>query len=328
MKNNLDTNSSESNILSDVSKKIDEYLSKNDITPYEMGKKTGVSQVTIGRYRKGTSIPTGKNLEKLLSVYPDLLGEHIQHLPPITTRFLEVYDYLQGAYPNFTPQHLDLTDAELTNIRTGKIKVPILKVININKKYPEINTSYITVNQGEILNRVIDYNNITDRLPQGDLKEKTYPSQIQVRFVSTKAQAGWSEGYYNDEYLDDMPIITIEADEPYRGNYLAFEVSGDSMEPDYISGDIVICREVQRHLWQSQLHIKDYDFVIAHATNGIMLKEIIKHDVEKGIIYCHSINQKYEDFKISLHEVRYLYNVVEVRQKGRNKRSNRAKDFL
>ena len=59
-----------------------------------------------------------------------------------------------------------------------------------------------------------------------------------------------------------------------------------------------------------------------------MLKEIIKHDAEKGIIYCHSINPKYEDFKINLKEVRFLYNVVEVRQKGRSKRSNRAKDFL
>ena len=52
------------------------------------------------------------------------------------------------------------------------------------------------------------------------------------------------------------------------------------MEPDYLEGDIVICREIQRHLWSSKLHFKDWDFVIAHSTN----------------------------------------NVVEVRQKGRNKR--------
>lgn len=60
------------------------------------------------------------------------------------------------------------------------------------------------------------------------------------------------------------------------------------MEPDYLEGDIVICREIQRHLWSSKLHFKDWDFVIAHSTN----------------------------------------NVVEVRQKGRNKRWNRAKDFM
>ena len=83
------TNKNESNILSNVSKKIDEYLSKNNITPYEMGKNTGVSQVTIGRYRKGESTPTAKNLEKILNIYPDLLEENGNY--PINIRFLKVY---------------------------------------------------------------------------------------------------------------------------------------------------------------------------------------------------------------------------------------------
>ena len=146
--------------------------------------------------------------------------------------------------------------------------------------------------------------------------------------VSNKAKAGWSEGYYNEEYLEELPFVMIDSDENYKGKYLAFEVEGDSMEPDYLEGDIVICREIQRHLWGSKLHYKDWDFVIAHSTNGIMLKEITAHNVETGDITCHSLNPKYEDFVLNLHQVAHLYNVVEVRQKGRNKRWNRAKDFM
>jgi len=249
-------------------------------------------------------------------------------LPPMNARFIEVYEYLQHTRPDFTPEKIGLSQDEINNIRIGKSKVPFIKIVNLKTSYPEINTDYITSNYGEILIPVIDYSKITDRLPQGELKEKEYPEKLAVKLVTTKAQAGWTEGYYNDEYLEDMPTILIDSEEKHHGNYLAFEVAGDSMEPDYIEGDVVICREVQRHLWQYKLHIKDWDFVIAHATNGIMLKEIIKHDVKNGIIYCHSLNPKYEDFKISLHEVRFLYNVIEVRQKGRSKRSNRAKDFL
>jgi hypothetical protein len=249
-------------------------------------------------------------------------------LPPINARFIEVYEYLQHTRPDFTPEKIGLSQDEINNIRIGKTKVPLIKIVNLKTLYPEINTDYITSNYGEILIPVIDYSKITDRLPQGELKEKEYPEKLAVKLVTTKAQAGWTEGYYNDEYLEDMPTILIDSEEKHHGNYLAFEVAGDSMEPDYIEGDVVICREVQRHLWQYKLHIKDWDFVIAHATNGIMLKEIIKHDVKNGVIYCHSLNPKYEDFKISLHEVRFLYNVIEVRQKGRSKRSNRAKDFL
>ncbi|RRC94385.1 S24/S26 family peptidase, partial [Prevotella sp. OH937_COT-195] len=100
------------------------------------------------------------------------------------------------------------------------------------------------------------------------------------------AKAGWSDDFYSDEYLEDMPIVMIDADQEYHGKYLAFEVEGDSMEPDYLEGNIVICREVQRHLWSSKLHYTDWDFVIVHSTRGIMLKEIIAHDTQKGIITC------------------------------------------
>lgn len=165
-------------------------------------------------------------------------------------------------------------------------------------------------------------------VPQGELKPKQYSHTLEVRLVTNKAKAGWSDGYYNEEYLEDMPIVVIDADDNYKGKYLAFEVAGDSMEPDYLEGDIVICREVQRHLWNSKLHFKDWDFVIAHSTQGIMLKEIIDHNVETGDIICHSINPRHEDFTLNLREIAHLYNVVEVRQKGRKKRWNRAKDFF
>ena len=206
--------------------------------------------------------------------------------------------------------------------------VGVQKIINGDSKRPLENTlktiiSYIKQNyidkEGSIKQQEI---------PQGELKPKEYSTSIKVRLVSNKAKAGWSEGYYNEEYLEELPFVMIDADENYKGKYLAFEVEGDSMEPDYLEGDIVICREIQRHLWGSKLHFRDWDFVIAHSTNGIMLKEITAHNIETGDITCHSLNPKYEDFVLNLHQVAHLYNVVEVRQKGRNKRWNRAKDFM
>lgn len=163
-------------------------------------------------------------------------------------------------------------------------------------------------------------------LPKSNLKPKNYFTTLEVKIVTTKARAGYADAYYADEYLDDLPTVLIEADKEYKGKYLAFEVDGDSMEPDYNKGDIVICREVQRHLWQYKLHFKDYDFVIAHGTKGIMLKEIVDHNVETGEITCHSLNNddgKHEDFILNLREVAFLYNVVEHRISGKSKRRNR-----
>lgn len=159
-----------------------------------------------------------------------------------------------------------------------------------------------------------------------DVKAKYYTNTLSVKVVTTKARAGFSESYYSQEYLEDLPTILIEADKEYKGNYLAFEVDGDSMEPDYNVGDVVICREVQRNLWQYKLHYKDFDFVIAHGTKGIMLKEITDHNPETGEIICHSLNQENginKDFTLNLKEVAFLYNVVEHRISGKSKRRYR-----
>lgn len=196
---------------------------------------------------------------------------------------------------------LDVTNPYLSSVMNGKY--PLSENL-IEKLY-------------EIFNIKINIDSLSE---ENDVRPIDFKYQIPVKVVSTSARAGFSEAYYADEYLDDMPTILIEADKEYKGKYIAFEVNGDSMEPDYLPGDVVICREVPRNNWQYKLHINEWDFVIAHGTQGIMLKEIIEHNVETGEIICHSINtEMHPDFTLNLREVSYLYNVVEHRRQARGK---------
>lgn len=198
------------------------------------------------------------------------------------------------------------------------------RVAIIKRVYTDLNTDWLLYGHGDMLN--LKNSNALHGSSSNDLKPKNYATTLEVKIVTTKARAGYADAYYAEEYLADLPTVLIEADKEYKGKYLAFEVDGDSMEPDYNKGDIVICREVQRHLWQYKLHFKDYDFVIAHGTKGIMLKEIIDHNVETGEITCHSLNNddgKHEDFVLNLKEIAFLYNVVEHRISGKSKRRNR-----
>lgn len=138
---------------------------------------------------------------------------------------------------------------------------------------------------------------------------------IYVPLVNQYAQAGYVDGYTDNTYLNQLPKIPLIVDREGRGNYVAFEVKGDSMndgtEDSYLEGDRLLCREIYQHLWAtSKLHLRKWDFVIVHE-DGILVKRIADHDVENHTITIHSLNDMYPDRVIDLVEVKQIFNVVE-----------------
>jgi hypothetical protein len=72
-----------------------------------------------------------------------------------------------------------------------------------------------------------------------------------------------------------------------------------------------LARELQRHHWKNKLHIHSTNhWIIVHREYGILIKNIIKHDVDNGIITIHSINPDYPDKELCLDDVDQLFNVV------------------
>jgi hypothetical protein len=141
-----------------------------------------------------------------------------------------------------------------------------------------------------------------------------------VPLVTEYAYAGYLSGFRDPEYLEELPKHTIIVDKHHKGNYRAFEGVGDSMDdgtkesiPD---GSIVTAREINQDYWKSRFHTHRYkDYVIVTNDEGIIIKRIINHDVENGIITCHSLNPDksyYPDFNINLRDVKQIFNIVNV----------------
>lgn len=139
---------------------------------------------------------------------------------------------------------------------------------------------------------------------------------MNVPLIHVRAQCGYLNGYGNQEYIESLPTLPVIVDRTYHGNYRLFEAEGDSMDDgsrsSICNGDIVLGREVQRTLWQYKLHINDWYFIIVHRTEGIAIKKIIDHDVEHGIITCHSLNNMFQDYRVYLDEVAELYNLIKI----------------
>ena len=140
-----------------------------------------------------------------------------------------------------------------------------------------------------------------------------------VPLVEPYAQAGYTSGYSDERFIEELPKHTIIVNQRHKGLYRAFRVMGDSMDDDskksICDGDIVTGRSIEKHHWTSRFHLHKFtDYIIVHK-EGVIIKTITEHDVEEGIIYCQSRNQdksKYRDYELNLSEVNQIFNVVDV----------------
>lgn len=140
--------------------------------------------------------------------------------------------------------------------------------------------------------------------------------------VTTKGRAGYLSGWGDAEYLEELPQHAIITDKPVMGEYISFEVAGDSMDDgsskSIQNGDIVTGRKIERSLWKNKLHLKKFtDFVIV-TLDGILIKQILNHDTTNGKITCHSLNadkKEYPDFELSLTKVMQIFNIVQITKK-------------
>lgn len=157
--------------------------------------------------------------------------------------------------------------------------------------------------------------NSFQRLPNGQYL-------MTMPLAEHKIQAGFLDNYQDIDVLKGMSQHGIIVDKPVKGRYLAFRVKGDSMDDgtsDAIPQNyIVATRELQRVHWTSPIRYKDFRFWVIYTTESKfpLLKEIIGHDAEKGIIRCHSLNDspEYQDFDLSLNDVQALFYVINIQR--------------
>jgi len=169
--------------------------------------------------------------------------------------------------------------------------------------FPQLNANWLLTGEGSMFKHQ-------------EAKPVENPIFEQIPLIPISARAGYLTDFGDEEYIKDLPTVPVIVDKHYKGKYRVFEVEGDSMyDGSFISisdKDKILCREVQKSLWQYKLHINDWFFVIVHRTEGIIVKQIIEHDVENSLITCHSLNPIFEDFTINLNDVLELYNVIKI----------------
>lgn len=142
---------------------------------------------------------------------------------------------------------------------------------------------------------------------------------VEVPIVPVYAYASFLHGHDDTEYMDSLPTMSVILDRKYgKDGFLIFEVKGNSMNDgtnrSLLDGDKILVKELDSDCCRTKLKTDDGFFVIIHRTDGVVVKQIVEHKVEEGIICCHSINPspQYHDFEIDLREVSRIFKVAAI----------------
>ncbi len=224
----------------------------------------------------------------------------------------QILEYLEIKAPTFADD-IGIKYQRVFDIQQGKTKKISAGVANaIVSKYPQFDINWLITGEGEMLKlNYIEPNAIFI----------DSPNFIMVSVVGQYAAAGYLAGFADEAYIEELPKVPFFIDHEVKGNYMGFEVRGDSMDDNsvnsIIEGDTLICRQIKPDLWHNKLHIQKWYFVIVHKEEGIIVKQITDHNPETGDITIHSLNSFYPDRVLNLKDVAQLFNVVQINRKPR-----------
>lgn len=141
------------------------------------------------------------------------------------------------------------------------------------------------------------------RVHQIVISEKDLDKEL-ISLVPISARAGYSSGIVSPSYIKELPKFSLPLDEIANfETYRVFQISGQSMNPVFNSGDYLITKYVEN--WRSIIDESIY-IVITHS-DGILLKKVVKKDAVLNMI---SENKHFEPFDILVGEVIEIWEPV------------------
>lgn len=218
----------------------------------------------------------------------------------------------KGVTPYELSKQTGISQATLSRLLSGETSKPSISNTDKIAKYLQLNRDWLLTGKGEMLKSEGSRN-------EGRVIEN--PNIMEVPVISKYAYAGYIAGFEDVDFIDSLPTIPfiLPDNQTPKGDYVAIEVRGDSMDDgtdeSLKDGDTLLCRKIHNHLWTGyKLHIRKWNFVIV-CYDGIVVKRIVDHDVEKHTITIHSLNEIYPNEVIDLAEVREIFNVVQLMRK-------------
>lgn len=126
--------------------------------------------------------------------------------------------------------------------------------------------------------------------------------QDSILVIPTGARAGTIADFCDSVNKHDCEMVVS----PIKGADYAIQVTGDSMEPDYPSGSMILIKRINEKAF-----IEWGKVYVLDTENGAVIKKVKRTD-EPGVIECVSINEDYQSFTMDMKFIHQWFRVLMV----------------
>lgn len=158
--------------------------------------------------------------------------------------------------------------------------------------YPEISRSWLLTGEGEPF------------LPGKDPRAAS-PALLEkdaIRFWTDISATGGGMVSFEDLNTSEHKVINLDIPE-FSGCTDAVSLYGDSMEPRFCSGDIILLER-----WKES-YIEYGNTYLVISGSGHRMVKILRRSSQDGMVRCCSLNAQYDDFEIEMKDILNLYLV-------------------
>ncbi len=174
--------------------------------------------------------------------------------------------------------------------------------------YSLIENSQNGIAVDHIINLSKLYKVTTDFILKGDkYLIKIDPSNGFIPLIRTKAHAGFIKNFHEEHSFEVSDWYRIPGFNPTHDQKL-FEVSGDSMSPTLLNGDVIIC-QIQPNIE----NILDGSLLLLVTENGILIKRI-RLNSDKEYLFIESDNENFTEEQDKINKAD-IYQAMVIRGK-------------
>jgi len=188
----------------------------------------------------------------------------------------------------------------------------------ISKRYPEINEAWLLGVDDKMLLTSSSATPTAESERNTSIKDNTdivsaklylRENLVNIPYVPIDAKASFVESLYDTTYdMDFYGVMPEDGEDLISGDYVVFQIKGDSMSPNIPNSSKVLARKIPERRWETASGV-----VVIVYGKTLTIKRILKNSLFGGnSLTLKADNPEYGQFEVERKEIRGMWQAIRI----------------